>query len=123
MRVQFSAAKKAVLVQPARVSHGRALRDVLGDVDLYDLVLAVGAERYAEEDVFELFEGSSHSFTVTLGSERCPRRASRRDIGRRTGKRLSRAAFFLDDEEVLPTLQTRGAASLCCVCASTSVWR
>jgi len=93
VRVQLSATKKAVLVQPARVSHGRALRDVLGDVDAYDLVLAVGDERYAEEDVFELFEGSSHSFTVTLG------------------KRLSRAAFFLDDEEVLPTLQTLAAVS------------
>merc|ERR1711903_396690 len=46
-----------------------------------------------EEDVFELFEGSPHSFSVTVG------------------RRLSRASFFLDEEEVLPTLQTLAAVT------------
>ena len=73
-------------------SKGRALRGAVGvDMDAYDLVFVVGGE--ADEDVFELFEGSSHSFTVS------------------TGRHLSHAQFFVDDQEVLPTLQTLAAVS------------
>lgn len=93
VRVVMSSEKKSIVVQPARVSPGRALRGCIPDIDAYDLILAVGDERYTEEDVFELFEGSPHSFSVTVG------------------RRLSRAAFFLDEEEVLPTLQTLAAVS------------
>jgi len=47
VRVRTSAQKQAVTVQPARVSPGRALRAAVGDVEQYDLVLAIGDERYA----------------------------------------------------------------------------
>ena len=93
VRVVMSSLKKSVVVQPARVSPGRALRGAIPNFDAYDLILAVGDEVYSEEDVFELFEGSPHSFSVTVG------------------RRLSRASFFLDEEEVLPTLQTLAAVT------------
>jgi trehalose-6-phosphatase len=93
VRVVMSSLKKSVVVQPDRVSPGRALRGAIPSFDAYDLILAVGDEVYSEEDVFELFEGSPHSFSVTVG------------------RRLSRAAFFLDEEEVLPTLQTLAAVT------------
>ena len=92
VKCSMSATKRQISLQPARVSKGRALRGAVGvDMDAYDLVFVVGGE--ADEDVFELFEGSSHSFTVSVG------------------RHLSRASFFLDDEEVLPTLQTLAAVS------------
>ena len=93
VRVVMSSLKKSVVVQPARVSPGRALRGAIPNFDAYDLILAVGDEVYSEEDVFELFEASPHSFSVTVG------------------RRLSRASFFLDEEEVLPTLQTLAAVT------------
>ena len=93
VRVVMSSLKKSVVVQPARVSPGRALRGAIPSFDSYDLILAVGDEVYSEEDVFELFEASPHSFYVTVG------------------RRLSRASFFLDEEEVLPTLQTLAAVT------------
>ena len=87
----MSTARKSIVVQPSRVNRGRAVRAAVGDIDGYDLVLAVGDRQ--NDDVFELFHASSHSFTVTLG------------------KCLSRAAFYVDEEEVLPTLQTLAAVS------------
>uniref|UniRef100_A0A7S3K0H0 Alpha,alpha-trehalose-phosphate synthase (UDP-forming) n=1 Tax=Aureoumbra lagunensis TaxID=44058 RepID=A0A7S3K0H0_9STRA len=87
--------KQCIVFQPSSVSKGRALRAALnpiGGFDAFDLVFAVGDER-ADDDIFDALDNSSHAFTCTLG------------------RRLSRAAYFLDHDEVIPTLQTLAAVS------------
>ncbi|KAJ8603386.1 hypothetical protein CTAYLR_004291 [Chrysophaeum taylorii] len=93
VRVVTAPAKHRIVVQPSRVSKGRALRAALRDLEV-DLLFAVGDER-ADDDIFEASEASAsaHSFTCTLG------------------KKLTRAAYYLDDDELLPTLQTLAATS------------
>jgi len=98
------------VLHPSRVSKGRALRAALGSgssshggptraaaghlLDGYDLVFALGDDR-ADDDIFDAIErSSSHAFTCTLGT-----------------RKLSRAAYSLDADEVLPTLQTLAAVS------------
>jgi len=96
VRVVPAPSKFCIVLQPSRVSKGRALRAALGHKfeDDFDLVFALGDER-ADDDIFDSLEhqASSHAFTCTLG------------------RRLSRAAYFLDPDEVLPTLQTLAAVS------------
>lgn len=86
--------KGHLIVQPSNVSKGRALRRAVEKYDSYDLVFAVGDERN-DDDIFDTIESScSHAFTCTVGK-----------------KLLSRAAYFLDHGELLPTLQTLVAVS------------
>lgn len=95
VRVVTAPSKKRLVIQPSTVSKGRALRAAIKNdgFDAYDLVFAVGDERN-DDDIFEAIESSSsHSFTCTVG------------------RKLSRATYSLDDDELIPTLQSLAAVS------------
>lgn len=95
VRIVTAPSKKRVVIQPSTVSKGRALRAAVKNdgFDAYDLVFAVGDERN-DDDIFEAIESSSsHSFTCTVG------------------RKLSRATYSLDDDELIPTLQSLAAVS------------
>ncbi|KAJ1452497.1 glycosyltransferase family 20-domain-containing protein [Pelagophyceae sp. CCMP2097] len=80
---------KCIVLHSSRISKGRALRAAVDGLEAYDLILAIGDD----DDVFELLGNSTHAFLCTVG------------------RKLTRAPYSLDEDDVLPMLQTLAAVS------------